>query len=85
MGGGTEQATSNLNLYTTNSTTVRDMNAKDTGIGTESIWSGKTNGATLNEAATGFAIKGNVAGNTRIEIEVTLTTTGKCSGKHICK
>ena len=77
--GGTEQATSNLNLYTTNSTLVRDMNAKDTGIGTDSIWSTKTNGATLNEAATGFAIKGNVAGNTRIEIEVTLTTTGNAA------
>ena len=55
------------------------MNAKDTGIGTDNIWSAKTIGNSINEAATGFAIKGNVAGNTRIEIEVTLTTTGNAA------
>ena len=73
---GIDQGTTNLNLYITDSTTVRDMTAKDAGIGTDAIWSNKTIGTSINEQATGFALKGNVAGKTRIEIEITLGTSG---------
>ena len=73
---GTVQSNNNLTLYTTNSTTVRNMDAKNTGIGTDSIWSAKTIGANLNENATGFAIKGQLAGRARLEIEITLNTNG---------
>ena len=71
---GTVQSTNNLKLYTTNSTTVRNMTAKDDGIGTDNIWAEKTIGNTLNESVTGIAVKGQIAGKTRLEIEITLQT-----------
>ena len=74
--GGSAQETSNLKLYTTNSDTVRSMDSKNTGIGTDSIWAEKAIGNTLNESATGFAIKGELAGKAKLEIEVTLNTSG---------
>ena len=74
--GGTEQTTSNLKLYTTNSDTVRTMNSQDEGIGTDSIWAEQTIGSTINENATGIAVKGEIAGKTRLEIELTLNTSG---------
>ena len=71
---GTVQSTNNLKLYTTNSMTVRNMTAKDDGIGTDNIWAEKTIGNTLNESVTGIAVKGQIAGKTRLEIEITLQT-----------
>ena len=71
---GTVQSTNNLKLYTTNSTTVRNMTAKEDGIGTDNIWAEKTIGNTLNESVTGIAVKGQIAGKTRLEIEITLQT-----------
>ena len=71
---GAVQSTNNLKLYTTNSTTVRNMTAKDDGIGTDNIWAEKTIGSSLNESVTGIAVKGQIAGKTRLEIEVTLQT-----------
>ena len=73
---GETQSNSNLTLYTTNSTTVRNMDSKNTGIGTDNIWTSKTIGSTLNESATGFAIKGELAGKAKLEIEITLNTNG---------
>ena len=73
--GGSGQEISNLKLYTTNSDTVRSLDSKNTEIGTDSIWSEKTIGSTLNENATGFAIKGELAGKAKLEIEVTLNTS----------
>ena len=69
---GTIQETSNLKLYTTNSEDVKNMTAKDNGIGTDSIWTEKTIGNTLNENATGIAVKGAIAGKTKIELEITM-------------
>ncbi len=76
---GATQSNSNLSLYTTNSTTVRNMDAKNTGIGTDSIWTSKTIGSTLNESATGFAIKGQLAGRAKLEIEITLNTNSNAA------
>ena len=70
------QSTDNLQLFTTNSDNVKSMTAKDTGIGVDSIWSEKTIGASLNENTTGFAIKGEIVGKLRLDIEITLNTTG---------
>ena len=70
------QSTDNLQLFTTNSDNVKSMTAKDTGIGVDSIWSEKTIGASLNENTTGFAIKGEIVGKPRLDIEITLNTTG---------
>ena len=70
------QSTDNLQLFTTNSDNVKSMTAKDTGIGVDSIWSEKTIGASLNENTTGFAIKGEIVGKSRLDIEITLNTTG---------
>ena len=76
---GASQATSNLKLYTTNSETVRTMDSKDDGIGTDSIWSEKTIGSTLNENATGLAIKGELQGKAKVELEITLNTSGNAA------
>ena len=76
---GATQSNSNLSLYTTNSTTVRNMDAKNTGIGTDSIWTAKTIGSTLNENATGFAIKGQLVGRAKLEIEITLNTNSNAA------
>ena len=71
---GAVQSTNNLKLYTTNSTTVRNMTAKDDGIGTDNIWAEKTIGSSLNESVTGIAVKAQIAGKIRLEIEITLQT-----------
>ena len=73
---GAVQAIDNLQLFTTNSDTVRNMTAKDDGIGTDSIWTEKTIGSTLNEEVTGIALKGIMQGRARLEIELTLNTSG---------
>ena len=73
---GAVQATDNLQLFTTNSDTVRNMTAKDDGIGTASIWTEKTIGSTLNEEVTGIALKGIMQGRASLEIELTLNTSG---------
>ena len=53
------QGNENLKLYTTDATEVRNMTAKDTGIGISSIWNEKDIGSTINEQAKGFALKGD--------------------------
>ena len=73
---GAVQATDNLQLFTTNSDTVRNMTAKDDGIGIDSIWTEKTIGSTLNEEVTGIALKGIMQGRASLEIELTLNTSG---------
>ena len=60
------QSNSNLNLYTTNSESVRDIDAKNTEIGTSSIWQTKQIGTTLNEKMTGIAVKGNIPRKNKI-------------------
>ena len=69
------QGNENLKLYTTDATEVRNMTAKDTGIGISSIWNEKDIGSTINEQAKGFALKGEIAGKTKLEIEVTINTS----------
>ena len=71
---GVTQTNENLKIYTTKSETVRNMTSKDEGIGENSIWSEKTIGSIINEEAKGIAIKGEVAGKTKVEIEITLNT-----------
>ena len=60
------QSNSNLNLYTTNSEEVRNIDAKNTEIGTSSIWQTKQIGTTLNEKMTGIAVKGNIPRKNKI-------------------
>ena len=71
--GGTEQGIDNLKIYSTNSDNVKGMTAKDTGIGTDNIWESISNGD-VNKQSKGIAIKGEVPGNTKIEVTVTLAT-----------
>ena len=73
------QSNSNLNLYTTNSESVRNIDAKNTEIGTSNIWQTKQIGTILNEKMTGIAVKGNIPGKTRLEIEITIKTNGNKS------
>ena len=73
--GGSSQAIDNLKIYSTNSDKVKEMTAKDTGIGTDSIWESISNGD-VNKYSKGIAIKGEVPGNTKIEVTVILTTNG---------
>ena len=73
---GSTQATNNLKLYITNSETVRNITAKDDGIGIDNIWSSETIGSTFDKRATGIALKGALQGRARLEIEITLNTNG---------
>ena len=73
------QSNSNLNLYTTNSEDVRNIDAKNTEIGISNIWQTKQIGAVLNEKMTGIALKGNISGKTRLEIEIIIKTNGNKS------
>ena len=72
---GTDKGIDNLKIYSTNSDEVKGMTAKDTGIGTDSIWESISTG-NVNKESKGIAIKGEVAGNTKIEVTVTLATNG---------
>ena len=71
--GGSSQGIDNLKIYSTNSDNVKGMTAKDTGIGTDNIWESISNGD-VNKQSKGIAIKGEVPGNTKIEVTVTLAT-----------
>ena len=73
--GGSSQEIDNLKIYSTNSDNVKGMTAKDTGIGTDNIWESISNGD-VNKSSKGIAIKGEVAGNTKIEVTVKLATNG---------
>ncbi len=72
---GADKGIDNLKIYSTNSDNVKGMTAKDTGIGTDSIWESISNGD-VNKQSKGIAIKGEVPGNTKIEVTVTLATNG---------
>ena len=74
------QANDNIKLYLTNAEEVRGKNAQDGGIGTDSIWAEKVIGEKIDENATGIAIKGELVGRSRLEIEITLNTNGNEAG-----
>ena len=52
------------------------MDAKNTGIGTDSIWESIYLHGDVNKASKGIAIKGELAGKAKIELEITLATNG---------
>ena len=70
---GSTQGLDNLYIYSTNSDNVKGMDAKNTEIGTDSIWENISNG-NVNKASKGIAIKGELAGKAKIELEITLAT-----------
>ena len=72
----TVQSNENLSLYVTNSENVKGMEATNSGIGMESIWQKKEIGQEINQQNLGIALKGQVQGNTTIEVVVTLNTSG---------
>ena len=78
------QNNSNLNLYTTNSEEVRNIDAKNTEIGTSSIWQTKQIGTTLNEKMTGIAIKGNIPRKNKIRNRNNNKNKWKQIKRHIC-
>ena len=77
--GGKEQENANIKLYTTNSEEVRSIDAKNTEIGISNIWQEKIFGTEISEEGKGIAIKGEVKGQERIEIEIILETEGNKS------
>ena len=78
------QSNSNLNLYTSNSEEVRNIDAKNTGIGTSNIWQTKQIGTTLNEKMTGIAIKGNIPRKNKIRNRNNNKNKWKQIKRHIC-
>ena len=72
---GSNSGLDNLKIYSTNSDNVKGMDAKNTGIGTDSIWENISNG-NVNKASKGIAIKGELAGKAKIELEITLASNG---------
>lgn len=76
---GIEQNNSQLQIFTTNSENVKEMDAKNTGIGIDSIWKKINNGENLSESATGIAVKGSIFGKEKVEMQITLQTNGNKS------
>ena len=76
-----EEQESELSIYITNDESVRtDVTVKDTDLGTSSIWSEYTNGETLGEELTAYAVTGSLGAYIRLEIDIYLQTSGNRSG-----
>ena len=78
------QSNSNLKLYTTNSEAVRNIDAKNTEIGTSNIWQTKQIGSILNEKMTGIAVKGNIPRKNKIRNRNNNKNKWKQIKRHIC-
>ena len=76
---GQEQTNTDLKLYITNAEEVKNIDAKNEQIGSASIWIEKDIGSNISEKMTGIALKGEVKGKERIEIEITMKTNGNKS------
>ena len=70
----------NLSLYTTTNVDARKITPKDEEIGVSEIWNKKEIGAEINEPVTVLALKGEIAPNTRVEMEITLKTNNNKGG-----
>lgn len=78
--GGSVIENSNLKLYTTTNIDARKITPKDEGIGVSEIWKEKTIGEAINELVTVIALKGEIANNATVEIEITLQTSNNRGG-----
>ena len=70
-----------LNLYVTENENVRDgVTCKDENLVTNSIWSLTSSGANLDRNITAFALTGTLKAKSKIEITITLKTSGNKPG-----
>lgn len=70
---------SNLNLYITNDSSVREnVTAKDENLGTGSIWE-KAYSEKINKMITGYAITGELGEKVKLEVDIYLKTDGNKS------
>ena len=88
----TEVENSNLKLYITQDEQVKNITVKDTDIGTNEIWEEilEKNGEYIinkeqtNNGVTGIAIKGELAGQTEIVVDIYMTTSeNKAEDKYV--
>ena len=71
----------NLKLYKTTDETVRDEGScKDTNFATGTGWTLVTSGQTINESIVGFAVKGTLSKNAKLEIDIVIKTNGNKTG-----
>ena len=74
---GEEITNNNLKLYVTADEQVRTgITAKDTNLGTTSIWTEKNSEEDINELLTAYAIIGKLPARTKLEIGIILKTDG---------
>ena len=78
--GGSSVSNDNLSLYTTTNVDARKITPKDEGIGVSEIWNEKEIGSSIEEPVTVLALKGEIAPNTRVEMEITLKTNNNRGG-----
>ena len=78
--GGSTVSNDNLSLYTTTDVEARKITPKDEGIGVSEIWNEKEIGSSIEEPVTVLALKGEIAPNTRVEMEITLKTSNNRPG-----
>ena len=78
--GGSSVSNDNLSLYTTTDVDARKITPKDEGIGVSEIWNEKEIGSSIEEPVTVLALKGKIAPNTRVEMEITLKTSNNRPG-----
>ena len=68
---------SDVKLYITNDASIRtNITAKDTDLGTTSIWEEKISGDNISKEIAGFALTGTLKSQERLEIDVYLKTNG---------
>ena len=77
---GSEVPNDNLSLYTTTNVDARKITPKDEGIGVSEIWNKKEIGSLIEEPVTVVALKGEIAPNTKVEMEITLKTNNNRGG-----
>ncbi len=71
----------NLKLYKTTDDTVKDEGScKDTNFATGTSWTEITSGQTINESIVGFAVKGTLSRNAKLEIDIVIKTNGNKTG-----
>ena len=78
--GGENVTNSNLSLYTTTNVDTRKITPKDEEIGVSEIWNKKEIESNIEEPVTVLALKGEIAPNTRVEMEITLKTANNRAG-----
>ena len=77
---GANLSISNLSLYKTQDASMREASCKDTSFAEGASWTAISSGQTINEELVGYAIKGTLSHQAKLEIEIEIETNGNKPG-----